>query len=119
MHDEGRPAGRPFCTFANRTQPDCPPPGQKESPVKSAELESLIAADPARFRIATGDRPTGPLHLGHYFGTLASRVRLQQAGVQLFLLVADYHVLTDRDVADRRPTPVDRLLPHYLAPGAT
>ncbi len=43
---------------------------------RSAELESLISADPGRFRIATGDRPTGPLHLGHYFGTLASRVRL-------------------------------------------
>src|SRR5258707_9648262 len=117
MHDEGRPAGRPFCTFANRTQPDCPPPGQKESPVKSAELESLIAADPARFRIATGDRPTGPLHLGHYFGTLASRVRLQQAGVQLFVLVADYQVLTDRDVADRLTERVDGLVADYLAAG--
>jgi tryptophanyl-tRNA synthetase len=84
---------------------------------RSTELESLIAADPSRFRIATGDRPTGPLHLGHYFGTLASRVRLQRAGVQLFVLIADYQVLTDRDVADRLPEHVDGLVADYLAAG--
>jgi tryptophanyl-tRNA synthetase len=84
---------------------------------RSAELESLIAAEPTRFRIATGDRPTGPLHLGHYFGTLASRVRLQRAGVQLFVLVADYQVLTDRDVADELPTLIDGLVADYLAVG--
>jgi len=37
-------------------------------------------------RVLTGDRPTGPLHLGHYVGTLANRVRLQ-GGVSLFLLL--------------------------------
>jgi len=30
-------------------------------------------------RVVTGDRPTGPLHLGHYIGTLANRVRLSSA----------------------------------------
>jgi len=84
---------------------------------RSTELESLIAADPSRFRIATGDRPTGLLHLGHYFGTLASRVRLQRAGVQLFVLIADYQVLTDRDVADRLREHVDGLVADYLAAG--
>ena len=84
---------------------------------RSAELESQIAIEPARFRILTGDRPTGPLHLGHYFGTLASRVRLQQAGVQLFVLIADYQVLTDRDVADRLSERVDGLIADYLAVG--
>ncbi|MGN6677293.1 MAG: tryptophan--tRNA ligase [Streptosporangiaceae bacterium] len=84
---------------------------------RSAELESLIAAEPARFRIATGDRPTGPLHLGHYFGTLASRVRLQRAGVQLFVLIADYQVLTDRDIADQLPMQIDSLIADYLAAG--
>ncbi len=44
-------------------------------------------------RILTGDRPTGPLHLGHYVGTLANRVRLQDE-YQVFLVVADYHALT-------------------------
>ena len=48
------------------------------------------------FRILTGDRPTGPLHIGHYFGTLANRVRLQQAGVELLVLIADYQAITDR-----------------------
>src|SRR5512146_1840397 len=47
----------------------------------------------ARPRILTGDRPTGPLHLGHYVGTLGNRVRLQDE-YEVFLLVADYHALT-------------------------
>jgi tryptophanyl-tRNA synthetase len=46
-----------------------------------------------RGRILTGDRPTGPLHLGHYVGTLANRVKLQDE-YEVFLLVADYHALT-------------------------
>lgn len=44
-------------------------------------------------RILTGDRPTGPLHLGHYVGTLANRVRLQDE-YEIFLVAADYHALT-------------------------
>ncbi len=44
-------------------------------------------------RILTGDRPTGPLHLGNYVGTLANRVKLQDE-YEVFLLVADYHALT-------------------------
>jgi tryptophanyl-tRNA synthetase len=63
---------------------------------RSAELEELIAKDAGQFRILTGDRPTGPLHLGHYFGSLRNRVRLQDAGAEVFVLVADYQVLTDR-----------------------
>jgi tryptophanyl-tRNA synthetase len=46
-----------------------------------------------RRRVVTGDRPTGPLHLGHYVGTLANRVRLQQEH-ETFVLIADYHMLT-------------------------
>lgn len=46
-----------------------------------------------RKRILTGDRPTGKLHLGHYVGTLVNRVRLQDE-YEVFLLVADYHMLT-------------------------
>lgn len=49
-----------------------------------------------RKRILTGDRPTGKLHLGHYVGTLANRVRLQDE-YEVFLLVADYHMLTTRN----------------------
>lgn len=48
-----------------------------------------------RRRMLTGDRPSGPLHLGHYVGTLANRVRLQDE-FDPFILVADYHLLTTR-----------------------
>lgn len=48
-----------------------------------------------RPRILTGDRPTGKLHLGHYVGTLANRVKLQDQ-YTCFFLVADLHVLTTR-----------------------
>jgi tryptophanyl-tRNA synthetase len=44
-------------------------------------------------RILTGDRPTGRAHLGHYVGSFANRVRLQD-DYEIFLLVADYHALT-------------------------
>lgn len=44
-------------------------------------------------RILTGDRPTGKLHLGHFVGSLANRVRLQDE-YECFFLVADYHTLT-------------------------
>src|SRR5215216_2850272 len=46
-------------------------------------------------RILTGDRPTGPLHVGHYVGSLANRVRLQDT-YDCFFIVADYHALTTR-----------------------
>ncbi|HKY31497.1 MAG TPA: tryptophan--tRNA ligase [Candidatus Polarisedimenticolia bacterium] len=48
-----------------------------------------------RLRVLTGDRPTGKLHLGHYVGTLANRVRLQDE-YECFFLVADLHMLTTR-----------------------
>ena len=45
-------------------------------------------------RILTGDRPTGPLHLGHYVGSLKNRVRLQEE-YDCFFIIADYQFLTD------------------------
>jgi tryptophanyl-tRNA synthetase len=55
------------------------------------------AAPPKRTRkrILTGDRPTGPLHVGNYVGTLANRARLQDE-YETFLLVADHHMLTTK-----------------------
>ncbi len=47
-----------------------------------------------RLNILTGDRPTGPLHLGHYFGSIKSRVELQDQ-YNTFLLIADVQALTD------------------------
>ena len=84
---------------------------------RSAELEELIDQDAAAFRILTGDRPTGPLHLGHYFGTLRNRVRLQDLGAEVFVLIADYQVLTDRDTAERLDEYVTGMLLDYLAIG--
>jgi len=84
---------------------------------RSAELEAMIRADAGEFRILTGDRPTGHLHLGHYFGTLRNRVRLQDAGAEVLVLIADYQVLTDRDTADHLDEYVVGLVLDYLAIG--
>lgn len=53
-------------------------------------LKSLMSNKP---RILTGDRPTGPLHLGHYVGTLKNRVKLQH-DYDCFFIIADLHTLT-------------------------
>jgi len=45
-------------------------------------------------RILTGDRPTGPLHLGHYIGSLENRVKLQRE-YETYILIADMQALTD------------------------
>lgn len=44
--------------------------------------------------VLTGDRPTGPLHLGHYVGSLAQRVHLQDTHTQ-YVMIADTQALTD------------------------
>ncbi len=44
--------------------------------------------------VLTGDRPTGPLHLGHYVGSLRNRVALQRE-YETFVLIADLQALTD------------------------
>ena len=47
-------------------------------------------------RIVTGDRPTGKLHIGHYFGSLKKRVELQNSGeYDPYILIADVQALTD------------------------
>ncbi len=84
---------------------------------RSAELEEIIDRDAPGLKILTGDRPTGLLHLGHYFGTLRNRVRQQDLGAEVFVLIADYQVLTDRDVAERLEEHVTGLVLDYLAIG--
>ena len=84
---------------------------------RSAALEQHILADPGKFRVLTGDRPTGPLHIGHYLGTLANRVRLQNLGVDVIVLIADYQVMTDRQATRQLPATVRGIVADYLAAG--
>jgi tryptophanyl-tRNA synthetase len=91
--------------------------GLSDSAPGPTALEEAIRRHPQRFRVLTGDRPTGPLHLGHYLGTLANRVRLQRAGVEVFLVIADYQVITDRDAVGELTQTVGGLVLDYLAAG--
>ena len=67
--------------------------------------------------ILTGDRPTGPLHLGHFVGSLQNRVSLQDT-CQQFVMIADAQALTDN--ADNPQKVRDNVLEvalDYLAVG--
>ena len=92
-------------------------PSRTAAQRRSEALEAAIGADPGRFRVLTGDRPTGPLHVGHLFGTLLNRVRLQDLGTAVMVLIADYQALTDRDAAATLPADVLGLVADYLAAG--
>ncbi|WP_452299628.1 tryptophan--tRNA ligase [Microtetraspora fusca] len=115
--DEGISTGDPQASMTTAETTGGTTAGVLAARQRSAELEELIRKDPGRFRVLTGDRPTGRLHLGHYFGTLHNRVRLQELGVETFLIIADYQVLTDRDVAERLDEYVEDLVLDYLAAG--
>lgn len=71
----------------------------------------------AKKTILTGDRPTGPLHLGHYVGSLANRVRLQDE-YETFILIADIQALTDHfDRPEILKTNTMEVMLDYLAVG--
>jgi tryptophanyl-tRNA synthetase len=97
--------------MSNRT------PSQQAALDRSAALEQQVRAAPRQFRVLTGDRPTGPLHVGHYLGTLANRVRLQNLGVEVIVLVADYQVMTDHQASQQLPATVRGIVADYLAAG--
>ena len=47
-------------------------------------------------RSLTGDRPTGRMHIGHYFGSLQNRVKIQEEeNIEQFVMIADVQALTD------------------------
>jgi tryptophanyl-tRNA synthetase len=72
-----------------------------------------------RKRILTGDRPTGKLHLGHYVGSLANRVRLQDQ-FKCYFIIADLHMLTTRpekEYIDALRENVSEMVLDYLAAG--
>ena len=106
---------------ARRGEPDAESATYAAALDRSRVLDALIdehaADDPARFRMLTGDRPTGPLHIGHYLASLRNRVRLQDKGVETFVVIADYQVITDRDSVGEIGANVQGLVLDYLAAG--
>lgn len=89
----------------------------RASQERSTAIESDLAAHPERYRMLTGDRPTGRLHIGHYFGSLANRVRLQDMGMDTWVLIADYQVIYDRDGVGDLKANVLSAVTDYLAVG--
>ena len=70
-------------------------------------------------RILTGDRPTGKLHIGHYFGSIKKRVEMQNSGkYDMYILIADVQALTDNfNNPEKVRKNVRELLIDYLACG--
>ena len=84
---------------------------------RSNEIAADLEKNPGAYRMLTGDRPTGRLHLGHYFGTIKRRVELQNMGVNTAVLIADYQVITDRDTTEHIQDNVYNMVMDYLACG--
>ena len=84
---------------------------------KSDAIRADLDVNPQKYTMLTGDRPTGRLHLGHYFGTLKGRVELQNKGCRTNVLIADYQVITDRDTTDQIQDNVYNMVMDYLACG--
>ena len=76
-----------------------------------------LKANPSSFTMLTGDRPTGRLHLGHYFGSIRERVAMQNLGVNTNVIIADYQVITDRDTVEHVEDNVLNLVLDYMAAG--
>ncbi|MGN0062759.1 MAG: tryptophan--tRNA ligase [Nocardioides sp.] len=89
----------------------------RASVARSAEVEAQIAANPEKFRMLTGDRPTGSLHIGHYFGSIRNRLKLQELGAEIWQIIADYQVITDREIAGDIVGNVRNLMLDSLAAG--
>ncbi len=84
---------------------------------RSDQIKADLPLHPEKYRMLTGDRPTGRLHLGHYFGTICERVKLQNMGVNTMVLIADYQVITDRDTTANIQDNVYNMVMDYLACG--
>ena len=84
---------------------------------RSNQIQADLPEHPQKYVMLTGDRPTGRLHFGHYFGTLVERVRLQNLGVNTNIIIADYQVITDRDTTEHIADNVHNMVIDYLACG--
>ena len=68
-------------------------------------------------RILTGDRPTGKLHLGHYVGSVANRVKLQEE-YESYIIIADVQALTTNfEKPDNLSRDTFQIAEDYLAAG--
>lgn len=83
----------------------------------SDQTLSKLEENPGHYTMLTGDRPTGRLHLGHYFGSIQERVQMQDRGVHTNIVIADYQVITDRDTTEHMKDNVLNLVLDYLAAG--
>jgi tryptophanyl-tRNA synthetase len=88
-----------------------------EASQRSQAIWEDIPRHPSKYRILTGERPTGPLHIGHLFGTVANRVSIQALGATIFIVIADYQVLTDRETSEVLDYNVKEVILDYLASG--
>ena len=84
---------------------------------RSDEIRADLPVHPENYTMLTGDRPTGRLHLGHYFGTIRERVALQELGITTRIVIADYQVITDRDSTEHIQDNVFNMVIDYLACG--
>ncbi|MDD7369595.1 MAG: tryptophan--tRNA ligase [Berryella intestinalis] len=84
---------------------------------RSDDIRADLPVHPEKYTMLTGDRPTGRLHLGHYFGSIMNRVALQNLGIATYVLIADYQVITDRDTTDNIQDNVYNMVMDYLAAG--
>ncbi|MGN0959579.1 MAG: tryptophan--tRNA ligase, partial [Coriobacteriales bacterium] len=84
---------------------------------RSNEIRADFDVNPGKYVMLTGDRPTGRLHIGHYFGTLKGRVELQNRGVKTNIIIADYQVITDRDTTANIQDNVYNMVVDYMAAG--
>lgn len=95
-----------------------PNEGSYEAALKRSDhIQADLPQHPENYTMLTGDRPTGRLHLGHYFGTIKERVRLQDLGVNTNIIIADYQVITDRDTTEHIRDNVYNMVIDYLACG--
>ena len=84
---------------------------------RSDEIRADLPIHPEKYTMLTGDRPTGRLHMGHYFGTIRERVALQDMGITTRIIIADYQVITDRDTPEHIQDNVYNMVVDYLACG--
>ena len=84
---------------------------------RSDEVMTDLSVHPEKYVMLTGDRPTGRLHMGHYFGTIKERVALQNQGITTRIVIADYQVITDRDTTEHIQDNVFNMVVDYMACG--